>query len=192
MDNLIKALEDTGLGNITLVTLVIIIAAIFFLYKAYKKFEEMIVSHHKEEDEKDRKLNEAYETAKRREEDKRQSDEIHKQLSGAIEGLAKQLGTTINKLDSLDERIRGYELANVRSQLMQYYRYYADRTDNPMGAWTEMESEAFFELFKNYEALGGNGYMHQIVEPAMLALDVIPMTDSKRISELMESRKSRK
>lgn len=193
MDNLVKALESTGLGNLNLISLIIIIAAFIFLYKAYKKFEEAIVSHHDTEEEKEKKINEAYEKVQKYEEhrthDREQSREIQKQLNAAIEGLAKQLGSTIEKLDSMDERIRGYELASVRNQLMQYYRYYADKSDNPMGAWTEMESEAFFELFKSYEALGGDGYMHKIVEPAMLALDIIPMTDSERISELMKSRK---
>ncbi|MCM1221855.1 MAG: hypothetical protein NC548_46025 [Lachnospiraceae bacterium] len=193
MDELIKALENTGLGNITLIGLVIIAAAIYFLFKAYKKFENMIVSHHKDEDEKERKIEESYRATQQykemREHDREQSREIQQQLTATIEGLAKQLGSTIEKLDSMDERIKGYELASTRSQLMQYYRYYADPSDNPMGAWTEMESEAFFELFKNYESLGGDGYMHKIVEPAMLALDIIPMTDSERISELMNSRK---
>lgn len=193
MDDLIKALEQTGIGNITLITLAIIIAAVYFLYKAYRKFEDAIVSHRKVEEERNKKIDTSYDKVKEYEEhrirDREQSRTIQKQLNAAIEGLAKQLGTTIEKLSSMDERIKGYELASVRNQLMQSYRYYADRDDNPMGAWTEMESEAFFELFKNYESLGGDGYMHKIVEPAMLALDIIPMTDSERISELMKSRK---
>ena len=36
-----------------------------------------------------------------------------------------------------------------------------------------MESEAFWELFREYEEAGGNGYMHTEVLPAMQRLNII-------------------
>ena len=36
-----------------------------------------------------------------------------------------------------------------------------------------MESEAFWELFREYEDAGGNGYMHTEVLPAMELLTVV-------------------
>jgi hypothetical protein len=38
-----------------------------------------------------------------------------------------------------------------------------------------MESDAFWELFRDYEDLGGDGHMHSKVEPDMRGLTVIEM-----------------
>ncbi len=35
-----------------------------------------------------------------------------------------------------------------------------------------MEAEAFWELFRDYEEAGGNGYMHTVVQPEMERPDV--------------------
>ena len=40
-----------------------------------------------------------------------------------------------------------------------------------------MEAEAFWHLFADYEAMDGNGFMHQTVKPAMAKLTVIQMSD---------------
>ena len=36
-----------------------------------------------------------------------------------------------------------------------------------------MDSEAFWELFREYEEAGGNGYMHTVVQPEMARLTII-------------------
>ena len=36
-----------------------------------------------------------------------------------------------------------------------------------------MEAEAFWELFKDYEEDGGNGYIHSVVRPAMNLLRIV-------------------
>ena len=36
-----------------------------------------------------------------------------------------------------------------------------------------MESEAFWELFRDYEDVNGDGHMHTVVQPAMNLLKVI-------------------
>lgn len=40
-----------------------------------------------------------------------------------------------------------------------------------------MEAEAFWELFKEYEDRGGNGYVHSVVQPAMNELTVRSLED---------------
>ena len=40
-----------------------------------------------------------------------------------------------------------------------------------------MESEAFWELFREYENAGGNGYMHTEVQPAMELLTIVDPGD---------------
>ena len=41
-----------------------------------------------------------------------------------------------------------------------------------------MEAEAFWELFKEYEDAGGDGYIHTVVQPAMNLLKVIDIEDA--------------
>ena len=60
---------------------------------------------------------------------------------------------------------------------------------NPLHAWSEMEADAFWSMFKEYENAKGNGHMHTVVQPEMRALEVIPMHEDAKIAELMGSRK---
>ena len=72
---------------------------------------------------------------------------------------------------------------------MQSYRYYTSAEKNPEKAWSEMEAEAFWKIFKDYEDLDGDGYVHSEVQPVMNDLQVIPMTDTDGLSMLMHNRK---
>ena len=73
--------------------------------------------------------------------------------------------------------------------MMQSYRYFTSEEKNPLQAWSEMEADAFWEIFGDYEKMGGNGHVHTEVQPAMRRLEVIPMTEPERITELMQSRR---
>ena len=90
-----------------------------------------------------------------------------------------------NRLDHLEER----EKNAIRAKLIDEYRLFTDETKNPLLAWSEMEYNAFFALVHDYENLRGNDYVHKIVIPAMNELEVIPMSDKARLSELMSSRR---
>lgn len=46
----------------------------------------------------------------------------------------------------------------------------------------------FWELFKDYEDMKGDGYMHTEVQPAMNLLEIIELADAEKIAELMKSR----
>ena len=39
-----------------------------------------------------------------------------------------------------------------------------------------MEATVFWELFHDYEKLGGDGFVHGTIEPAMRALPVLPIS----------------
>lgn len=85
-------------------------------------------------------------------------------LSNQIAALSKK----VEDMDALNNRAKCNEL---RDRLLQLYRYYTgDR--NPTNSWTEMEAEAFWSLFDSYEELGGDGYMHETVQPAMQELEI--------------------
>ena len=65
------------------------------------------------------------------------------------------------------------ERNKLRDRLLQSHRYYTNPKLNPNQSWTAMEAEAFWELFRDYEDAGGNGYVHSVVQPAMEQLTVI-------------------
>ena len=65
------------------------------------------------------------------------------------------------------------ERNKLRDKLLQSYRYYIDIQKNPNQSWTKMESEAFWALFRDYEDMNGDGYIHTVVQTAMELLKVI-------------------
>lgn len=89
------------------------------------------------------------------------------------------------RLDRLEKR----EKNAIRAKLLDEYRLFTDESKNPMLAWSEMEHHAFFELVRDYEDLHGNDYVHSTVIPAINELEVIQMSDKKRLLELMASRR---
>ena len=91
----------------------------------------------------------------------------------------------MQKLNRLEER----EKNALRAKILEEHRFYTDEQRNPLKAWSEMEEHSFRKLVEDYEALGGNDYVHEIVLPDMNLLDVISMQDSIRLKELYDSRK---
>ena len=91
----------------------------------------------------------------------------------------------MQKLNRLEER----EKNALRAKILEEHRLYTDEQRNPLKAWSEMEEHSFRKLVEDYEALGGNDYVHEIVLPDMNRLDVISMQDLIRLKELYDSRK---
>ena len=91
----------------------------------------------------------------------------------------------MQKLNRLEER----EKNALRAKILEEHRFYTDEQRNPLKAWSEMEEHSFRKLVEDYEALGGNDYVHEIVLPDMNKLDVISMQDLIRLKELYDSRK---
>jgi hypothetical protein len=79
----------------------------------------------------------------------------------------------MKRLIEMEEQNKKRERNKLRDRLLQNYRYYTNIETNPSQTWTEMESEVFWEMFKDYEEAGGNGYMHSTVLPEMERLIVV-------------------
>lgn len=86
---------------------------------------------------------------------------------------------TLNRLVRMEELSEQRDRNKLRDLLLQNYRYYTNKDTNPSQTWTRMESEAFWELFRDYELAGGNGYMHTDVLPAMERLVIVEMGEKK-------------
>ena len=95
-----------------------------------------------------------------------------------------------NRYEVLEKltRLESREKNALRAKILQEYRLYTDEIKNPRKAWSEMEHHSFFELIKDYEALGGNDYVHKVIIPEMNRLDVISMSNLQALKEMYDSR----
>ena len=91
------------------------------------------------------------------------------------------------KLERLEER----EKNALRAKILEEHRLYTDESKNPTKSWSEMEEHSFRKLVEDYEALGGNDYVHDIVIPDMNRLYVIPMSNVFKLKELYDSRRAK-
>ena len=64
---------------------------------------------------------------------------------------------------------------SIRNKIIEIYNRYGVEESNPSKAWNEMEADNFWTLVEDYESLGGNGYVHNVVIPAMKKLTVIAL-----------------
>ena len=87
------------------------------------------------------------------------------------------------------ERLEAREKNALRAKILEEHRLYTDESRNPMKAWSEMEEHSFRKLLEDYEALGGNDYVHDIVIPDMNRLNVVPMSNVIKLKELYDSRR---
>lgn len=107
-----------------------------------------------------------------------------------VKTLAETQNSFSTQFNNFKSELDEQQLNKLRDRLLQIYRFYSSTEKNPLQAWTEMEKDAFDKLFKDYERLGGDGYMHSVVEPAMRSLEIVKMKDIQQITELMNSRKN--
>ena len=87
------------------------------------------------------------------------------------------------------ERLEAREKNALRAKILEEHRLYTDESKNPMRSWSEMEEHSFRKLVEDYEALGGNDYVHDIVIPDMNRLYVITMSNVFKLKELYDSRR---
>lgn len=143
-----------------------------------KKLEECnnriaaLERHHKE----DMELNHTNQTKYRQQSIDKQN-QIDKKFSCIQDDIVelkddiKNLTALINNHYEDTKRLKRNEL---REKLLSSFRHYTSLELNPKQEWNEMEAEAFWHLFSDYEKLNGNGYMHSTVKPAMEKLTVVP------------------
>lgn len=168
-------------GAIPLSTVIVFIAAVASLVVLCIKVYKFIVISHDKLQEKDETLKKIVDCLEEVKQEQKELKEAINELRGAQQEIAE-------KQDIFEEQHRNHSLNRLRDRLLGSYRYYTDPRKNPLHAWSEMEKEAFDKLFYDYEELGGDGFMHSTVEPAMAALEVVLMTDTARLAEVMKQR----
>ena len=174
-------------GDITLSKIIVFILAIVFLfgiYKQIKKFldnkKKVLIEKHEAEKVKDEQLQKVLEEVNKYPQYREQSRQIQKQFREEIDGvkesqqrLAESQQEIIESIKDMRQKQEKRERNKLRDKLVQLYRYYTNKERNPEQTWTRMESEAFWELFRDYEDMNGDGYIHTVVQPAMNLLKVI-------------------
>lgn len=178
-------------GELTIAHVAMVIAGIIFLILIYKKVSDYLIQKHDREQEHLNQLTAAFEATKKYPEYRKQSIDAQKQIENEIQEVRtaqRDLLNSVNieiqnvknvqdailtRLDEIEEQNKKKERNKLRDVLLQNYRYYTSTELNPDQTWTEMESEAFWELFRDYEEAGGDGYMHTDVQPAMQRLRII-------------------
>lgn len=182
---------ETLFGDVTIATLIELAVVIAFMAKIYKKVKGYIderkadwlkeerakEAKEKAEQERDRKLDVALAAIDKYPEYRAQSIRVQKELEQKIGELKKSQDANTKKLHQMEETQMRESRNRLRDTLLERYRYYTDASRNPSQSWTSMESEAFWELFGDYERAGGDGYMHTEVQPAMNRLHVVDRRD---------------
>ena len=176
-------------GNVTVLNVIEIIFAGVFLFIIYKKVKKYLIDRYEENRVRDEQLQEALAAIAKYPEYREQSISIQKQLNNDIKALKNSLEELKEKQEELktsqqelqEHQFQVEEISNkrernkTRDRLLEIYRYYTSDKYNPKKEWSKMESEAFWELFGDYEEAGGDGYMHSEVQPAMNLLTVIDL-----------------
>lgn len=195
-----KGLEEFLMlfGEITVSDIVVVVMALVFMLFIYKKiknyFDDKITAQNERaaaEKKRDADIKEALDAVRKypeyrqqsikiqellereNQETRQQSLKIQSLLEEEIQELRVMIQEDKARLICIEEQEKRRECNKLRDMLLQNYRYYTNLERNPSQTWTKMESEAFWELFRDYEDLGGNGYMHTEVQPAMERLLVV-------------------
>lgn len=186
-------------GNITVFHVVEFVIAVAFILYVWKIVKTYINNQHDAEQKRDAELKEALDGVRAYPTYRAESITIRNNLEHKITSLEQNvdnkidciqdsLNVIMSKLNEIEEKRGETERKKLQSELLQYYRLFTNVSKNPKKQWSEMEADSFWQIFELYEAYGGNGYMHSVVQPAMMELSVIPMDDEDALYELMHSR----
>lgn len=154
--------------------------------KVLTRIKAVLDAYQKREEELQKALQQVAQYPKWRQ----QSIDIQEKLNNQLGELTRQQAETSKKIDEMEKDRKAGELNKLQAQLLNSYHYYTNKYKNPQLAWSKMESKSFWDSFGDYEKLGGNGFMHSEVQPAMNRLEEIEMEDTERLVELYASRRS--
>ena len=160
-------------GDISVLDVTMLVLAIVFCYLVYRKVSKYLIERYEAGKEKDKQLKTALDAVSKYPEYRAQSIRIQKELQDEIEKLRSSQAEQNARLKQMEGDQTRRERNRLRDRLLQSYRFYTDPACNPCGVWNTMEAEAFWEMFSDYEDVGGNGYIHSVVQPAMNLLKVV-------------------
>lgn len=177
----------TAFGDITLGDVVIWGLALAFVITVCKRIWDKLIALYEAKRQKDEQMRQTWEAVSKYPEYRKQSVQIQQLLEGEIQEIREMQLQNTEALKELQARMdQNEEQSNRRNRnklrdlLLQNFRYYTNPKTNPNQTWTHMEAETFWELFHDYEDMGGNGYVHSEVLPKMEQLLIV---DSNGVPE---------
>ena len=107
-------------GDITVGTVVVFVAALVFIWKLYTIIKNHLVEKYKQEEEKERKVREVIEQAKKYPEWHQQSLDIQKQFSDAISSIESSQRNNLKSLSRLETMIAENEATTCRYRILRF------------------------------------------------------------------------
>lgn len=166
-------------GNVTVAQLILYGTAIGFMYGIFVKVKKYFTDKAIQDTKRDEEIQEAITAVRSLPGYRQQSLEIQKQLNDDIKALRTGQEENNRRLNQMEDDMKRRKRNELKDKLLQSYRYYSNHVHNPAQTWTVMEADAFWSLFKDYEDMGGNGFVHSIIQPAMNKLTVVQMDEVK-------------
>ena len=85
-----------------------------------------------------------------------------------LQSIITEIANLKTKQEETERKNRESKKVQYKDRLYQSYRYYRDRAKTSgKKEWTKIEADGFWSMFEDYESYGGNGYVHEAVEPYM-------------------------
>lgn len=169
-------------GEYTLSTALLFCVACGFVYSSYIRLRKHFLESYEMQKQKEETLQKTIE----------KMDELQKvviEMQSVVTKIQEQQEIQSKKLEQYEEEKREREKNRIRDRLLQSHRYYTSKEKNPLQAWTRGEAQTFWEMFKDYDNLNGNGYVHSDVQPDMEKLEIIEPSQPERLQALYASRK---
>lgn len=176
-------------GHITIANIIEFAIAALFAYKIYTKIRDFFINKAEDDMKHKQEILDMIEAVKELTKDRELMLQNQETMQTKLNQLCTSQKANSERLTQLETSINNRERSKLRDRILQSYRYYTSKQHNPTQQWTKMEADAFWSLFSDYEDIGGNGYVHSVVQPAMQSLDIIEMDNTDGISSLMSSRK---
>lgn len=101
-------------------------------------------------------------------EDVRQSIVHDKRIKDDLKNVTDKVNEIAEILLKMQKADNETEMKKLKEKLVVYYNKYKNSD-----GWDSMDKEVFWDLFDDYEARGGDGFIHSKVEPIMRELKII-------------------
>lgn len=85
--------------------------------------------------------------------------ELRNEMTSLFNGFSKDLDKLDRKLDDFHSEWKDYNVVMLRHDITSVYEYYKDRAAIPKVVY-----ESTMSLYDKYQGLGGNSYVHDIIE----------------------------
>lgn len=85
--------------------------------------------------------------------------ELRNEMTSLFNGFSKDLDKLDRKLDDFHSEWKDYNVVMLRHDITSVYEYYKDSAAIPKVVY-----ESTMSLYDKYQGLGGNSYVHEIIE----------------------------